>query len=108
MYNEPQVATQGWHELAAYREAFHQQVPGDDFESQSFASHHRQRIATWNRLDGRGQTIGAGTNGSRRPPEQLEVVLGHGTQRWGGSRNLRLSLPCPSNTSLMHCAVPVG
>ncbi len=68
MYNEHQVATQGWHELAAYRDAFHQQVPGGDFETQSFASHHRQSIATWNRLDGRGQTIGAGTNGSRRPP----------------------------------------
>ena len=67
MYNEHQVATQGWHELAAYRDAFHQQVPGGDFETQSFASHHRQSIATWNRLDGRGQTIGAGTNGSRRP-----------------------------------------
>ena len=46
VYNEHQVATQGWHEFAAYREAFHQQVRGGHFETQSFASHHRQSIAT--------------------------------------------------------------
>lgn len=62
VYNDPQVATQGWHELTAYMDAFHQQVPGGHFETRSFVSHHQQSIATWTMLDGRGQAIGEGTS----------------------------------------------
>jgi hypothetical protein len=62
VYSDPQSAAQGWSELTAYMEAFHQQIPGGHFVTQSFASHHQQSLATWNMLDGRGQLIGDGTS----------------------------------------------
>ncbi len=65
VYNDPQAATQGWQELTAYMDAFHQQVPGGHFQTKTFNTHHQQSLATWNMLDGQGQVIGEGTSFGR-------------------------------------------
>ena len=62
VYNDPNTAARGWQELAAYMDAFHQQVPGGHFQTKTFTNHHQQSIATWNMLDGTGQVIGEGTS----------------------------------------------
>ncbi len=65
VYNDPLAATQGWQELTAYMDAFHQQVPGGHFQTKTFDTHHQQSLATWSMLDGQGRVIGEGTSFGR-------------------------------------------
>ena len=62
VYTDPLVRAQGYDELEAYVEQFHQQVPGGHFVTQHFTEHHGLGLAHWAMVDGGGQRIGTGTS----------------------------------------------
>jgi hypothetical protein len=62
IYQDPTTRAEGWDELLAYMQEFHQQIPGGSFRTVEFIAHHGQSMARWEMLDGEGKVIGTGTS----------------------------------------------
>ena len=62
VYTDPTIQAQGWDELLAYMQGFHQQVPGGHFVTVEFMAHHDRSIAKWEMRDGNGAVLGDGVS----------------------------------------------
>ncbi|MGH1506550.1 MAG: nuclear transport factor 2 family protein [Acidimicrobiales bacterium] len=62
VYTDPLTQAEGWAELAAYMEQFHQQIPGGHFVTTAIEGHHDRVLVTWDMVSGAGDKIGKGTS----------------------------------------------
>ncbi len=74
-YRDPSVFVEDQDALVEHMLAFHQQVPGGWFDTQSFLTHHGRSLATWNMMSAEGQVIGNGTSYAEYDDRGLLVAM---------------------------------
>ncbi|MEE9413935.1 MAG: nuclear transport factor 2 family protein [Acidimicrobiales bacterium] len=61
-YTDPNVAANGYDELAQYMAGFQQQLPGGGFVTKDFSDHHDVAIINWDMVDAAGNVLSPGTS----------------------------------------------
>ena len=74
-YRDPSAVVEGHDALVEHMLAFHQQVPGGWFDTQSFLAHHGRSLATWNMMSADGQVIGNGASYAEYDDSGLLVAM---------------------------------
>jgi len=62
VYRDPLTEARGYDALLDYMLAFHGQVPGGYFVTESFMAHHDRSIAKWRMVDAQGTKLGEGSS----------------------------------------------
>lgn len=75
VYRDPQTEARGWEELGAWMAGFHQQMPGTQFVTDHFASHHGRSMARWRMLSAAGVALGEGISYGEYDAQQRLVAM---------------------------------
>jgi hypothetical protein len=60
VYTDPHVQTTEYGQLSDYMAELHKQVPGVQFVTTHFKSHHDRSLTHWNMVDGEGNILSQG------------------------------------------------
>lgn len=75
VYRDPDTEARGWEALGGWMAAFHEQMPGTRFVTDTFSAHHGRSVARWRMLNAAGVQLGEGISYGEYDDEQRLVAM---------------------------------